>query len=347
MLLDSAPMNANHAQIVGLHDHQSQGFDELANLCKASADLLRLQILRVLQGDSFAVSELCSIFAVRQPALSHHLKLLASADLVTTRREGNSIFYRRSLGTQIPSLEPLHSSLFDAVDAIELPQTLIHGIEQVYALRAANSRDFFTRNAAKFTQQQDLIASYQQYAATVAQVLADAPLGRRQSVLEVGPGDGAFLEVLSAQFARVVALDNAEEMLGKAKQHAQQKDLSNITFIHGDTSTAELRKLQVDCVVINMVLHHTPSPGQIFKDVANTLAPGGLLLVTDLCHHDQAWVRENCGDIWLGFEPADLNHYAADAGLEEFASQYLAQRNGFQIQVRLYGHHSQQGSTDE
>ena len=66
--------------------------ESLANLCKASADPLRLQILRVLRNDSFAVSELCALFATRQPALSHHLKVLSGMGLVASRREGNSIF---------------------------------------------------------------------------------------------------------------------------------------------------------------------------------------------------------------------------------------------------------------
>ena len=35
----------------------------LTNLCKASADTLRLLVLRVLRKDSFGVSELCTIFA--------------------------------------------------------------------------------------------------------------------------------------------------------------------------------------------------------------------------------------------------------------------------------------------
>ena len=77
----------------------------LASLCKASADPLRLQVLRVLRKDSFGVSELCAIFDIRQPALSHHLKVLANAGLVATRREGNSIFYRRSELGQRPGLE--------------------------------------------------------------------------------------------------------------------------------------------------------------------------------------------------------------------------------------------------
>ena len=68
----------------------------LTRLCKASGDSLRLLVLRVLRKDSFGVSELCSIFDIRQPALSHHLKVLSSAGLVAARREANSIFYRRS-----------------------------------------------------------------------------------------------------------------------------------------------------------------------------------------------------------------------------------------------------------
>ena len=58
--------------------------------------------------------------------------------------------------------------------------------------REQNSVTFFRDNARKFLQQQDLIASYEQYADTVAQVLRDASLQRRHTALEVGPGDGSF-----------------------------------------------------------------------------------------------------------------------------------------------------------
>ena len=84
-------------------------------------------MLRVLRKDSFGVSELCSIFDIRQPALSHHLKVLANAGLVATRREGNSIFYRRSELGQHAELEALQSSIFETVDQIELPRTIADG----------------------------------------------------------------------------------------------------------------------------------------------------------------------------------------------------------------------------
>ena len=88
-----------------------------------------------------------------------------------------------------------------------------------------------------------------------------------------------------------------------------------------------------------MVRHHTPSPFVILMDVAACLAPAGVVLVTELCRLDEGWARENCGDLWLGFDPQELADWAQQAGLTEIASVYLAQRNGFQIQVRLFGHH--------
>jgi len=310
----------------------------LVSLCKASADSLRLQVLRVLRNDSFGVSELCGLFDMRQPALSHHLKVLAGAGLVATRREGNSIFYRRSQLGQRPELQSLQESIFAAVDALELPEALTQRLRALQHSRVQNSQDFFRNNADKFREQQDLIASYEQYADTVAQVLADAPLVNTASALEVGPGDGAFLEILSARFDRVIALDNARAMLDRAQARAAQAGLDNIDFIHGDTGANALADVRADCIVVNMVLHHTPEPSAVLADIAGCLAEGGVVLVTDLCEHDQAWARENCGDLWLGFPPEELTHWAAAAGLAEIASVYLAQRNGFKVQVRLFGH---------
>ncbi|NCZ62302.1 MAG: ArsR family transcriptional regulator, partial [Cellvibrionales bacterium] len=44
----------------------------------------------------------------------------------------------------------------------------------------------------------------------------------------------------------------------------------------------------------------------------------------------------HCGDLWLGFEAGQLSDWAQAAGLENRAELFLAQRNGFQIQVRLF-----------
>ncbi len=332
--------SSNSANLVTPIPQQTQSelhLTALTNLCKASADTLRLLVLRVLRKDSFGVSELCSIFNIRQPALSHHLKVLANAGLVAARREANSIFYRRSELGQHPDLEALQHSIFESVDTIDLPEDIQNRLTILHRQREENSNNFFQHNAHKFHQQQDLIANYGQYADVVAQVLADAPLERRHTVLEVGPGDGSFLLELASLFERVVALDNAPGMLEQARERTAAAQLHNVDFILDDTRSEQLQGLQADCVVINMVLHHTPTPGDMLQDVAALLAPNGVVLVTELCNHDQGWARENCGDLWLGFDPQELAQWAQDAGLAEMASEYLAQRNGFQVQVRLFG----------
>lgn len=310
----------------------------LAGLCKACADPLRLNILRALHNDSLGVSELCALFDMRQPALSHHLKVLAIAGLVATRREGTTIFYRRSEPlTAQPGAAIVHA-LLQELDSRELTPAMQRGLQSLQRTREDNSRQFFRNNAHKFREQQDLIASYEQYADTVAELLAQAPLPGRAVALEVGPGDGRFLGVLAGRFDRVVALDNAPEMLHTSRRFAAGHQLDNIDFVLGDTASPAIEGLKADCVVINMVLHHTPRPADTLAEAAACLAPGGVMAVTDLCRHDQAWARENCGDLWLGFEPEQLTAWAEDAGLADLTSTFLAQRNGFQIQVRLFGH---------
>ena len=59
--------------------------EALSALCKAAGDPLRLAVLRVLSQDSFGVLELSQIFEFRQSGMSHHLKILLQAGLVTTR----------------------------------------------------------------------------------------------------------------------------------------------------------------------------------------------------------------------------------------------------------------------
>ncbi|MGB2272587.1 MAG: ArsR/SmtB family transcription factor, partial [Pseudomonadales bacterium] len=92
------------------------GLAALERLLKASADHLRLEILQVLQHDSFGVLELCNLFDIKQSAMSHHLKVLSNAGLVTTRREGNAIFYRRALPGAGENSQ-LTNQLFASIDS--------------------------------------------------------------------------------------------------------------------------------------------------------------------------------------------------------------------------------------
>ena len=125
-------------------------------------------------------------------------------------------------------------------------------------------------------------------------------------------------------------------MLEQAEVVVTQHQLTNVVLLLGDTETALQQDIRADRIVCNMVLHHVPSPADIFRDCSLLLADGGTLVITDLCRHDQLWVKENCGDLWLGFEPEELSEWAAAAGLINSDSIYLGLRNGFQIQIRRF-----------
>lgn len=315
---------------------QSTQHPLLAGFLKAAGDGLRLDILRTLAQDSFGVLELSQIFSMKQSGMSHHLKVLTTAGLLTTRREGNSIFYRRAYFSPDHELAAIQQALYQSVDAQPLAASLKEQIEIIQLERSRAAQQFFLDNADKFRAQQDLIASYPVYADQVAQLLSNTLLKNKDLALEIGPGEGEFLPFLAKQFNHVVALDNAQTMLEKAKQLATTKQLKNIEFIHGDTRALKDHKVLADCVVINMVLHHTASPADIFTDISHALAPGGALIVCDLCRHEQTWAKEACGDLWQGFDPQDFSRFAKAADLIEGQSIYFALRNGFQIQLRQF-----------
>jgi len=308
----------------------------LAALCKASGDALRLEILRLLSRDSFGVLELSQILATPQSGMSHHLKILTKAGLLATRREGNSIFYRRAQLPALALLEPLQRALLETIDAMPLDSAINERIHAVQAERAQRSQQFFAENAAHFREQQELIAAFEVYGEQAAEMLAGCFPRGGASALEVGPGEGAFLAHLSPHFQRVLALDNSSAMLEQAQQFARAGGLRNIEFLHGDTTDARLIDRKFDCIALNMVLHHVPSPAAIFQDLARILQPQGTLIVTELCRHDQLWAQQACGDLWLGFEPEDLTQWAQAAGLSAGRSAYLAQRNGFRVQIRQF-----------
>ena len=313
--------------------------ESLTDLNKALGDSLRLQILRLLKSESFGVLELCRIVDIRQSALSHHLKILANAQLVSTRREGNSIFYRRAFLSDDDYYREIKESVFDQVDLLPLAKSAEKKISQIQLERAQQSLNFFNKNADKFKEQQGLIVTLDDYGSILHDVIDSLGLNDKATVLEVGPGEGLLLTELAAKFKKLIALDNSREMLEKCEEAITKGKFKGVKFILGDTTVAGKKDVLSDLIIFNMVLHHISSPAKTFKDSSALLKENGYLLITDLSTHDQDWVRKSCGDLWLGFDEADLNHWAQKAGLVPGQSSYLSLRNGFQIQIRVFRKH--------
>jgi len=60
---------------------------------KAIADSNRRMILQALKKQDMAAGDIAALFTISMPAISRHLSILKAAELVTERRQGNSIIY--------------------------------------------------------------------------------------------------------------------------------------------------------------------------------------------------------------------------------------------------------------
>jgi ArsR family transcriptional regulator len=60
---------------------------------KALADPTRREILHLLRKEEMTAGELAERFEMSKPTLSHHFAVLREAGLVTSRREGQTIWY--------------------------------------------------------------------------------------------------------------------------------------------------------------------------------------------------------------------------------------------------------------
>ena len=66
---------------------------------KALDDPTRRKILEMLRKGDLTAGEIADEFQISKPSISHHLDLLKQAQLVTTKKEGQYVFY--SLNTTV------------------------------------------------------------------------------------------------------------------------------------------------------------------------------------------------------------------------------------------------------
>ena len=67
---------------------------DLADLYKIFGDTTRIKIMYALHEDEMCVCAIADLLKMTQSAISHQLKVLKAANLVASRREGKTIYYR-------------------------------------------------------------------------------------------------------------------------------------------------------------------------------------------------------------------------------------------------------------
>jgi len=92
-------------------------FSDEATLLKAAADPYRLKILAALAAahGEVCVCDFTAGVPLNQPAVSHHLKILRDAGLVTCERRGTWVYYRLAPGAHARLIDALQSVLEEKV----------------------------------------------------------------------------------------------------------------------------------------------------------------------------------------------------------------------------------------
>jgi len=275
---------------------------------KALADPTRLRLVAILDRGEFTVQELVEILAMGQSRVSRHLKILLDAGVLGVKREGTWAYYR--LATANPLLNsqlPMLREYFAKHDSNHRDAQAAAGI---LAHRRQRSQSFFDRHARQWDRLARELLPTPDYR---ERLLESIP--RCETLVEVGVGTGSLLEPLSHKAQTVIGVDHSPAMLQTAREVANTAGLKNVDLRLGEMEHLPLEASTADVVLLNMVLHHAPSPEAVINEMSRVLNPGGRLLVVDLLRHQSEWVREKLADQWLGFTCDEVTVWSRQSGL--------------------------------
>ncbi len=86
--------------------------DDRFKYFKAMGDKRRLEILKTLKIRNMTGRDVEKLIKLKQPSVSHHMKILVEAELVTENRAGKYCFYSLNLD----QLEEVHSLIHEVID---------------------------------------------------------------------------------------------------------------------------------------------------------------------------------------------------------------------------------------
>jgi len=88
-------------------------FELHASLCQTLANPVRLRILKLLRDGEMTVNEIARRLGIPQANISQHLSVLRDRNVLTTRREGVSIYYRIAYPKIIKACDLVREVLFE------------------------------------------------------------------------------------------------------------------------------------------------------------------------------------------------------------------------------------------
>jgi ArsR family transcriptional regulator len=92
-----------------------------ANVCKGLGDAKRLMILNTLRDGPRSVSDICTELGLHQVNASQHLAILREKGLVTSRKEGQWVYYELSSPKILMAMDLLREVMAEQFGALGTP----------------------------------------------------------------------------------------------------------------------------------------------------------------------------------------------------------------------------------
>jgi ArsR family transcriptional regulator len=286
----------------------------LVHYFKALSDKTRLRIFNILTGHELNVNEIVEVMEMGQSRISRHLKILTESGLLTLRQDGLWSFYtaKNDEITKQFSISIKQSGKSD----MELREDLIK-TKKILKDRQSKTKRFFNRIAGDWDRlKKDILGDID-----LTNLIVDKiPFCR--ATADLGCGTGELLSALKEKADIVIGVDSSPKMLNIARNRLKDID-EGIELRLGEMEHLPLRDEEVELAIVNMVLHHIPSPLAGIEEVHRVLKPSGMLILVDFDKHQNELLRNTYGDHWLGFRKIEIERWLKAAGFKTIESQQI------------------------
>ena len=273
------------------------------------SDGLRCRMLLVLERHELTVSELCAVVQLPQSTVSRHLKTLADAAWVSSRRDGTSRYYSMTVAELDPGAQRLWPLIREQLAGTSGADHDDRRLKTVLAKRRSKSEEFFSSASGQWDRlREEMFGRAFHLHALLALLDPAATVG------DLGCGTGQLSALVAPHVAHLIAVDSSADMLHAARGRLAEHRNAELRL--GNLETLPIDHAQLDIAVLALVLHHVPDPALALAEAARVLRTSGRVLIIDMLPHDRAEYQQQMGHVWLGFPEPQLRKMLTSTGFD-------------------------------